>query len=97
MFSIGTLALTAAFTNAFIAEMQPDNENPYQAPWLVVVVIAAVISFLLAGRDIRLLAKILLAIEGIGILCHGRAGHRDLREGRCAVDGYRLLRVLLLR
>ena len=31
MFSIGTLALTAAFTNAFIAELQPDNENPYQA------------------------------------------------------------------
>ena len=68
MFSIGTLALTAAFTNAFIAELQPDSENPYQPPWLVIVVIAAVISFLLAGRDIRLLAKILLAIEGLGIL-----------------------------
>ena len=67
-FAIGTLALTAAFTNAFIAQLQPDNDNPYQPPWLVVVVVAAVISFLLAGRDIRLLAKILLAIEGIGIL-----------------------------
>src|SRR6478752_10107539 len=67
-FSIGTLALTAAFTNAFIAAMQPDSENPYQAPWVVVVVIAAVVSILLSGRDIRLLAKILLAIEGIGIL-----------------------------
>jgi len=33
-FSIGTLALTAAFTNAFIAAMQPDSENPYQAPWV---------------------------------------------------------------
>lgn len=68
MFSIGTLALTAAFTNAFIAELQPDSENPYQPPWLVIVLIAAVISFLLAGRDIQLLAKILLAIEGLGIL-----------------------------
>lgn len=68
MFSIGTLALTAAFTGAFFAEMQSDNENAYQPPWLVIVVIAAVISFLLAGRDIRLLAKILLAIEGVGIL-----------------------------
>src|SRR4029079_18385565 len=28
-FSIGTLALTAAFTNAFIAQMQPGNDNPY--------------------------------------------------------------------
>ncbi|MCV7287957.1 APC family permease [Mycolicibacterium wolinskyi] len=67
-FSIGTLALTAAFTNAFIAQLQPASDNPYQLPWLVVVVIGAVISFALAGRDIRLLAKILLGIEGIGIV-----------------------------
>ena len=37
-------------------------------PWLIVVVIGALISFLLSGRDIRLLAKILLAIEGVGIV-----------------------------
>ena len=67
-FAIGTLALTAAFTNAFIAQLQPDNDNPFQLPWLVVVVIGAAISLLLSGRDIRLLAKILLVIEGIGIL-----------------------------
>jgi amino acid transporter len=67
-FAIGTLALTAAFTNAFIAKLQPGNDNPYQAPWLTIVVVAAAISFLLAGRDIRLLAKILLVIEGVGIL-----------------------------
>src|ERR1700754_911383 len=67
-FAIGTLALTAAFTNAFIAKLQPGNEHPYQVPWLLIVVVAAAISFLLAGRDIRLLAKLLLAIEGIGIL-----------------------------
>ncbi|WNG93131.1 APC family permease [Mycobacterium sp. ITM-2016-00318] len=68
MFSIGTLALTAAFTGAFITELRPDSENPSQPPWLVVVVIAAVISFLLAGRDVKLLAKVLLVIEGLGIL-----------------------------
>lgn len=67
-FSIGTLALTAAFVNSFIAALQPGNENPYQVPWLIIVVIGAVISFLLSGRDIQLLAKILLAIEGVGIL-----------------------------
>ncbi|AQT78243.1 amino acid permease [Mycolicibacterium litorale] len=67
-FSIGTLALTAAFVNSFIAALQPGNENPYQVPWLLIVVIGAVISFLLSGRDIQLLAKILLAIEGVGIL-----------------------------
>jgi amino acid transporter len=67
-FAIGTLALTAAFVNAFIAELQSGNDDPYQLPWLIVVVVGAAISFLLSGRDIRLLAKILLAIEGIGIL-----------------------------
>jgi amino acid transporter len=67
-FSIGTLALTAAFVNAFIAQLQPGNPDPYQVPWLIIVVVGAVISFLLSGRDIRLLAKILLGIEGIGIL-----------------------------
>jgi amino acid transporter len=67
-FAIGTLALTAAFTNAFIAQLQTGNDHPYQAPWLVIVVVAAAISVLLAGRDIRLLAKILLVIEGLGIL-----------------------------
>ena len=60
--------MTAAFTNAFIAQLQPGNDNPYQLPWLLVVVVGAAISFLLSGRDIRLLAKILLGIEGIGIL-----------------------------
>jgi amino acid transporter len=67
-FAIGTLALTAAFVNAFIAALNPDNDKPFQLPWLVVVVIGAAISLLLSGRDIRLLAKILLVIEGIGIL-----------------------------
>ncbi len=67
-FSIGTLALTAAFVNAFIGALQPGNENPYQVPWLIIVVVAALISLLLSGRDIQLLAKILLAIEGVGIL-----------------------------
>ncbi|BCI50990.1 amino acid permease [Mycolicibacterium litorale] len=67
-FSIGTLALTAAFTNAFIAQLQPGTDDPFQVPWLLVVLVGAVISFLLAGRDVRLLAKVLLGIEGIGIL-----------------------------
>lgn len=67
-FSIGTLALTAAFVNAFVAKLQPGNENPRQLPWLAVVAVGAVISILLSGRDVRLLGKILLAIEGIGIV-----------------------------
>ena len=67
-FSIATLALTAAFTNSLLAEAQKGSPHPFQVPWLVPVAVAAVFSVMLTGRDARLLAKILLGIEGVGIV-----------------------------
>jgi amino acid transporter len=67
-FSIATLALTAAFTNSLLAEVQRGVAHPVQLPWLVPVLITAVGSFLLTGREARLLAKVLLVIEGVGIV-----------------------------
>lgn len=67
-FSVATLALTAAFANSLLAELDKGSERPFQLPWLVWVVAAAAISFVLTGRDARLLAKILLGIEGVGIV-----------------------------
>jgi amino acid transporter len=67
-FSIGTLALTAGFANSFLAELHRGPDHPRQLPWVVVVVVAAAISFVLSGREARLLAKVLLAIEGVGIV-----------------------------
>ena len=67
-FSIATLALTAAFANSLLAEMQKGSAHPFQVHWLVVVVIAAAGSLVLTGRDARLLAKVLLGIEGVGII-----------------------------
>lgn len=67
-FSIGTLALTGAFANSLLAEIQRGVAQPYQLPWLVPVVIATALAFVLTGRDARLLAKILLVIEGVGII-----------------------------
>jgi amino acid transporter len=67
-FSIATLALTAAFTNSLLAEAQKGSPHPLQVPWLVPVAVAAVFSVMLTGRDARLLAKILLGIEGVGIV-----------------------------
>ena len=67
-FSIATLALTADFTNSLLAEAQTGAAHPFQLPWLVPVALAAAASFLLTGRDARVLAKILLAIEGLGIV-----------------------------
>ena len=67
-FSIGTLALTGAFTNSLLAEAQKGAAHPVQVPWLVPVLIAAAASFLLTGREARLLATVLLVIEGLGIV-----------------------------
>lgn len=71
-FSIGTLALTSAFTNSLVAEMQRGRSfgqaHTYQLPWLVPVIAAGAVSFALTGSDMRRLAKILLGIEGIGIV-----------------------------
>lgn len=67
-FSIATLALTAAFTNSLLAEAQEGMPHPFQLPWLVPVLVAAAASLLLTGREARLLAKVLLVIEGIGII-----------------------------
>jgi amino acid transporter len=67
-FSVATLALIADFTNSLLAEAQSGSPHPFQLPWLVPVVLAAAASFALTGRDARLLAKILLGIEGVGII-----------------------------
>ena len=67
-FSIGTLALTAAFTNSLLAEAQKGSAHPVQVPWLVPVLISAAAALLMTGREARLLAKVLLVIEGVGIV-----------------------------
>ena len=46
-FSIGTLALTAAFANSLLAEAQKGVAHPFQLPWLVPVLITAAASFVL--------------------------------------------------
>lgn len=67
-FSIGTLALTGAFVNAFLAQLQSGSADPFQVPWPIIITLGAVLSFLLAGREVSLIAKILLVIEGVGII-----------------------------
>lgn len=67
-FSTGTLALTAAFVNAFLAGFQPGVAHPFQIPWPIIIIIGAVVSFLLAGRDVAMIARVLLVIEGVGIV-----------------------------
>ena len=67
-FSIGTLALTAAFANSFLAEVLRGPGDPYQLPWLVPVLVGGALSLVLTALNARVLARILLAIEGVGIV-----------------------------
>lgn len=67
-FSVGTLALTGAFANSFVAELQRTSAHPAQLPWLIPVLVAAAAALLLSGREVRLLAIVLLVIEGVGIV-----------------------------
>jgi amino acid transporter len=67
-FSIGCLALFAAFTNAFLLQVQNDAKNAFQLPWIVPVLVGVAASALLSRRDTRVIARTLLIIEGIGII-----------------------------
>lgn len=67
-FSVGTLALTGAFANSLLAELQRGAPHPWQLPWVIPVLVGAATSLVLSGRQARLLAKVLLAIEGVGIV-----------------------------
>ncbi|GAA4477562.1 APC family permease [Microbacterium panaciterrae] len=103
-FSIGTLALTAAFANALIAGFQPGVAHPFQLPWPLIMLVGAVISFFLAGRDVALIAKVLLVIEGVGIIAmiilviaifgHGGAPHTGVDFSTFSFSGIDVGQVL---
>ena len=67
-FAIGTLALTAAFLNALLSELQPNSDNPFQISWYITVLVGVAISAAVAGRDVHSVAKVLIAIEAVGIV-----------------------------
>lgn len=67
-FSVCTLAALGAFTNALLAAAQPHSEQPFQLPWGLTVVVGLVLSGVLNTRDTKIVARVLLAIEGIGVV-----------------------------
>jgi len=67
-FAIGTIALTAAFLNSFLAQLQPGSGEPFQVPWIATVIVGLALSAFMAGRDVHSVAKVLIAIEAIGIV-----------------------------
>lgn len=67
-FSIGTLSAFGAFTNAFLAALSPDAAHPFQIPWFITVLVGVFFSWLLNNRESRVVARVLMAIEGFGIV-----------------------------
>ncbi|MFK0007853.1 APC family permease [Paenarthrobacter sp. NPDC090520] len=67
-FSIGTLSLTAAFVNSLLVQLQGGSADPFQIPWPLLLIVSSVLSLVLAGREAAMIAKILLIIEGVGIV-----------------------------
>lgn len=65
-FSIATLAALGAFTNAFLAALFPGQG--IQIPWFVTACIGAIFSWLLNTRDGQTVARVLMIIEGLGIV-----------------------------
>lgn len=65
-FSIATLAALGAFTNAFLAALFPGQN--IQIPWFVTACIGAIFSWLLNTRDGQTVARVLMVIEGLGIV-----------------------------
>jgi amino acid transporter len=65
-FSICTLAAIGGFSDALLSQLQP--AEAVSVPWIMPAGIGAAVSSYLSSRPSRSTAKVLLAVEGIGIL-----------------------------
>ncbi|MEO9181322.1 MAG: APC family permease, partial [Acidimicrobiales bacterium] len=68
-FAICCLGAVGSFMNAFIAAVQNNPAHPAHVSWIITAIIAATIAMALNTRDLAVVARILLAIEGLGIVC----------------------------
>jgi amino acid transporter len=66
-FAIGLAGLVADFTNAFLAAVF-NHPNPPQISWLLVMLIAVALVAVLAVIDTKRVGRMLMVIEGIGIV-----------------------------
>ncbi|ADU72494.1 APC family permease [Pantoea sp. At-9b] len=65
-FSIATLAALGAFTNAFLAALFPTSG--IQIPWIITAAVGVIFSWVLNSRDGQTVARVLMVIEGVGIV-----------------------------
>jgi amino acid transporter len=68
MFSTCCVAAVNSFLNSFIAAAQNEPAHPFRVPWIWTILGCIALSSVLSTRDLRVVTRILLTIEGIGIL-----------------------------
>lgn len=66
MFSVGCIAASASFLDAFASAVA---NRPFNIPWILTTVVALSLSAALLILDVRVVTRVLLAIEGVGIVC----------------------------
>ncbi|MBN9621088.1 MAG: APC family permease, partial [Actinobacteria bacterium] len=67
-FAIGTAALVADFFNAFLIALNNGPKGAHQTSWLLVVLVVVALAGLLSATDTKIVGRLLMAIEGIGIV-----------------------------
>jgi amino acid transporter len=67
-FSVATLAALGAFTNAFLDHLQRGAETPMHVPWIVTALVGAALCAHMSNRDSRTITRVLMLLEGIGVV-----------------------------
>jgi amino acid transporter len=66
MFSVCCVAAVASFLDAFASSVA---NRPFNIPWMLTTVVCIALSGALVVLDLRVVTRVLLVIEGVGILC----------------------------
>jgi amino acid transporter len=69
MFATCCVAAVNSFLNAFIAAAQNEPAHPFRVPWIWTILVCLALSSYLNTQDLRLVTRLLLCIEGVGIVC----------------------------
>lgn len=94
MFAVGCIAASASFLDAFASAVA---NRPFNIPWILTTVIALALSSSLLVLDVRVVTRVLLIVEGVGIVCmlilaftilgKGGAPHTGIDTGTFSLSG----------
>ncbi len=68
LFGLGNVGAVGTFVNSFLLSVQGSSRHPVQIPWIISGLIAVAGAWLLSTREFKSVVKVLLAIEGLGVV-----------------------------